>query len=76
MGQEAIRIIEAAQDPDSQGYAYLDLSDVLRFAGRIPEAIEAAETAVARFELKGNTSSAGRARAAIDHLRTGDLIAG
>ena len=29
MASEAIRIIEAAQDPDSQGYAYLDLGDVL-----------------------------------------------
>ena len=31
---DAIRIIEAAQDPDSQGYAYIDLAEVLRMAGR------------------------------------------
>jgi class 3 adenylate cyclase/tetratricopeptide (TPR) repeat protein len=65
---EAIRIIEGAQDPDSQGYAYLDLSDVLRMAGRTAEAIDAAERAVARFALKGNTSSAARAMAAVREL--------
>ena len=68
MANEAIRIIEAAQDPDSQGYAYLDLSDVLRFAGRFEDAVAAAETAVERFEIKGNVSSAARAKAAADAL--------
>ncbi len=68
LANDAIRIIEAAQDPDSQGYAYLDLSDVLRFAGRFAEAVAAAETAVERFEVKGNVSSAARARAAADAL--------
>ena len=71
-----IRIIEAAQDPDSQGYAYLDLSDVLGYAGRPADAIVAAETAVARFELKGNSSSAGRARAAADVLRAAAALPG
>jgi tetratricopeptide (TPR) repeat protein len=69
---EAIRIIGAAQDPDSQGYAYLDLSDVLRMAGRPAEAIDAAESAVARFTLKGNTSSAARAMAAVSELAAAD----
>ena len=33
MGREAIEIIETAQDPDSQGYAWIDLAEVLRMAG-------------------------------------------
>jgi tetratricopeptide (TPR) repeat protein len=68
LSTEAIAIIEAAQDPDSQGYAYLDRSDVLRMAGRLGEAAEAARTAVARFTRKGNTSSAARAMAALVEL--------
>jgi len=59
---DAIRIIEAAQDPDSQGYAYIDLAEVLRMAGRADEAIRAADEAAARFDQKGNTESAARAR--------------
>ncbi len=34
MAREAIGIIESAQDPDSQGYAWIDLAEVLRMAGR------------------------------------------
>ena len=59
---EAIRIIEAAQDPDSQGYAYIDLAEVLRMAGRLEDAMHAAAEAAGRFDQKGNTESAARAR--------------
>ena len=59
---DAIRIIEAAQDPDSQGYAYIDLAEVLRMAGRGEDAIRAADEAAGRFDQKGNTESAARAR--------------
>ena len=62
LAREAIGIIEATQDPDSQGYAWVDLADVLRMAGSSDLAIEAARTAEARFEAKGNTESAARAR--------------
>jgi class 3 adenylate cyclase/tetratricopeptide (TPR) repeat protein len=58
---EAIRIIDAAQDPDSQGYARLDLAEVLRMADRLPEASDAAAAAAARFEAKANEASASRA---------------
>ena len=44
--------------------------------GRPADAIVAAETAVARFELKGNSSSAGRARAAADALRAAAALPG
>ena len=63
MASEAIEIIEAAQDPDSQGYAWLDLAEVLRMAGRWTDAMAAADEAEARFDQKGNEPSAGRARA-------------
>ncbi len=62
LAREAVGIIEAAQDPDSQGYAYIDLAEVLRMAGRWEEATRAADEAAARFDLKANTASAARAR--------------
>jgi tetratricopeptide (TPR) repeat protein len=63
LSREAIGIISVAQDPDSLGYAYLDLGEVLRSAGRPDEAIDAAERSAALFEGKGNVASAGRAHA-------------
>jgi class 3 adenylate cyclase/tetratricopeptide (TPR) repeat protein len=62
LAREAIRIIEDTQDPDSQGYAWLDFAQVLRTAGRATEAVAAARTAQERFRIKGNTESEGRAR--------------
>ena len=62
LAMDAIRIIEAAQDPDSQGYAYVDLAEVLRMAGRPDDAVRAADEAAARFDQKQNTESAARAR--------------
>ena len=62
MATDAIDIIEAAQDPDSQGYAWIDLAEVLRMAGRAEDAIQAADEAAGRFERKENTESAARAR--------------
>jgi class 3 adenylate cyclase/tetratricopeptide (TPR) repeat protein len=63
LSREAIAIIGEAQDPDSLGYAYLDLGEVLRAADRQGEAIEAAERATALFDTKANAASAARARA-------------
>ena len=62
LARAAIVIIESAQDPDSQGYAWLDLADVLIMAGRSAEAVEAADEAIRRFEIKANQESAQRAR--------------
>ena len=63
LGREAIAIIEAAQDPDSQGYAWIDLAEVLAMAGRPADAVAAADEAARRFEIKANVESAARARA-------------
>ena len=62
LAEAAVTIIGAAQDPDSQGYAAIDLAEVLWMAGRDDEAIAAAEASAALFEQKANTSSAARAR--------------
>ncbi len=63
LAREAIAIIAAAQDPDGQGYAALDLAEVLRLGGRADEALTAAAEAAALFDRKGNRASAARARA-------------
>lgn len=68
MAQEAIAIIEAAQDPDSQGYAWIDLGEVRRIAGRWDDALAAAATARERFLLKGNVASAARAAALAERI--------
>jgi class 3 adenylate cyclase/tetratricopeptide (TPR) repeat protein len=68
LGRAAIAIIESAQDPDSQGYAWLDLAEVLAMDGRAAEAIEAAEVAIHRFDTKANSESAARARGFRDDL--------
>jgi tetratricopeptide (TPR) repeat protein len=61
LAREAIAIIENAQDPESQGYAWLDLAEVLAMAGRTAEATAAATSAEVHFATKGNEPSAARA---------------
>jgi tetratricopeptide (TPR) repeat protein len=68
LARAAIDIIESAQDPDSQGYAWLDLAEVLLMDARPAEAIEAAESAIRRFDTKANAASAARARRFRDSL--------
>ena len=68
MAREAIDIIGGAQDPDSQGYAWIDFAEVLRMAGRRAEAMDAADRSAALFDAKGNQSSAARARALRDAI--------
>jgi tetratricopeptide (TPR) repeat protein len=71
LAREAVAIIGRAQDPDSQGYAALDLAEVLAMGGRSDEAVAAAEDAAARFERKGNVASAARARALASKIAAG-----
>jgi class 3 adenylate cyclase/tetratricopeptide (TPR) repeat protein len=75
LARAAIVIIGAAQDPDSQGYAAIDLAEVLRLAGRHDDAIAAAENAAALFEQKANSSSAARARSLRDAIEA-ELVPG
>jgi tetratricopeptide (TPR) repeat protein len=71
LSRAAIDIIEGTQDPDSQGYAWIDHAQVLEMAGRTDAAVEAARTAQARFRAKGNTESEGRARALEERIGAG-----
>jgi len=68
LSRAAIAIIEDTQDPDSQGYAWVDFAQVLQMAGRKDDAVEAARTAQARFRTKGNVESEGRARALAERV--------
>jgi hypothetical protein len=71
LARAAIDIIEDTQDPDSQGYAWIDYAQVLQMAGRVDEAVSAARTAQARFRTKGNTESEGRAKALEERIGAG-----
>jgi class 3 adenylate cyclase/tetratricopeptide (TPR) repeat protein len=67
-GEAMVRAaIDLARPTDAlslRGEASMDLAEVLRLAGRTAEALEALDEAARLFEMKGNSVSAGRARAA------------
>jgi tetratricopeptide (TPR) repeat protein len=57
-----------AQSPQFHGNAWMDLSTVLRAAGKLTEAAEAAREALALYELKGDRVSAASTRAFLEEL--------
>jgi len=61
--REAVDAARETDDLNLRADALLDLADVLRAAGRGPEALEALEEAAALYEEKGNLVGAQRARA-------------
>jgi hypothetical protein len=69
LAREAVAMGEETESPDAQGNAYADLAEVLLLAGRRDEAVAAFETAVERYESKGNIVSAKRARERLAELR-------
>ena len=71
LADEAIEIISEAQDPDTQGNARLDLSEIRHLAGQREAAITAAQEALALFAQKANTISQQRARAVLAELTAG-----
>ncbi len=54
--------------PDVQGEALAGLAEVLSAAGKLHDASAALLEAITRFDTKGNTVSAARARQALDRL--------
>jgi class 3 adenylate cyclase/tetratricopeptide (TPR) repeat protein len=68
LAREGLAIIMAAQDPESQGNARLDLAEVLRLAGRHGDAIDAARQAGVSFAEKGDLASAARVQLFIDEF--------
>jgi predicted ATPase/class 3 adenylate cyclase len=68
LGRDAVEIGRTADNIDWQGDVLMDLSEVLRLAGRRHGAREAAEEALNLYKRKGNIVSASRARAVLADL--------
>jgi class 3 adenylate cyclase/tetratricopeptide (TPR) repeat protein len=69
LAREAVAIGEGTEFITGQGDANADLAEVLLLGGRRDAAIAALETAVERYERKGNIVSAQHARARLAELR-------
>ncbi len=68
--RENVRLADATDWPGYAGFAWLDLCEVLRLAGRPRDAADAAREAEARFERKGVVVMLERARALRRELET------
>jgi tetratricopeptide (TPR) repeat protein len=69
LAREAVGMGEVTESLNAQGDANADLAEVLLPAGKRYEAVTALETAVERYERKGNLVSAKRARTRLAELR-------
>ncbi|HEX6254312.1 MAG TPA: adenylate/guanylate cyclase domain-containing protein [Euzebyales bacterium] len=75
--REAVRLIEATDDPSGQGDAWLDLAEALHLTGESAHAVDASEQARNRYVAKGNLAGVRRADGIGRLLRAGqDPIAG
>ena len=68
LAHEAVRMLEDAESPGTQGLVRMDLARVLLMAGKVEEAEEAAREALAFFERKGNQASSASTRAFLEDL--------
>lgn len=66
--RENVHLAQQTDWPVYTGMAWLDLAEVLRLAGKLGEAVEAALQAEERFEAKGSVVMVARARAFLDQL--------
>jgi class 3 adenylate cyclase/tetratricopeptide (TPR) repeat protein len=62
LAREAVAVGEGTDMINMQGDAYMDLGEVLLLSGKPNEALGALESAVDRYERKGNLVSTGRAQ--------------
>jgi len=69
LARTAVAMGEGTDHLDAQGDANADLAEVLLLGGQRDEAVAAFETAVERYERKGNIVSTQRARARLAELR-------
>jgi class 3 adenylate cyclase/tetratricopeptide (TPR) repeat protein len=72
LATEAVNIAERTDSLNYQGDALCDLADVHRAAGRAPEAAEALEQALDRYERKRNLAMGERVRARLADLEKAD----
>jgi tetratricopeptide (TPR) repeat protein len=63
LAREAVDLMSKSDSLNVQGNTFMDLGAVLRMSGRDLEAADAYGTALRLYELKGNVTSAARARA-------------
>jgi tetratricopeptide (TPR) repeat protein len=70
LARDAVAIAEGTDYIEGQGYAYVDLADVLVLARKPAEAVAALEQALERYERKGNVVSAQRTRERLAELAT------
>jgi tetratricopeptide (TPR) repeat protein len=68
LARESVAIWTGRDNPLWHGYALMDLAEVLRLAGRAPEAIPVAEQAAELFERKGIIPALEAARALLVEL--------
>ncbi|MHB8959655.1 MAG: BTAD domain-containing putative transcriptional regulator [Candidatus Limnocylindrales bacterium] len=73
LAREAVTLSEQTDSPTYQAQALCDLAEVLRCAGREPEAADALAQALDRYERKGNVAMARQVRGllAVEHVATG-----
>jgi predicted ATPase len=64
LARKALRLAEPTDFLNMRAQAHLDLGEVLRLAGQTSEAVAVVDEAAELYEQKGNTVSAGLARAA------------
>jgi class 3 adenylate cyclase/tetratricopeptide (TPR) repeat protein len=69
LAREAVEVADATDMLNAQGYAYSDLAEVLRLAGRTDEARAALEHTLALHERKANLVMADRTRARLKELQ-------
>ena len=68
LASEAVEMLRDAETPNFQGDAWMDLAHVLRRAGEVAEAAEAAREGLAHYERKGNRPSSASTRAFLEEL--------